>query len=149
VTSERLPAVRIRCPVEHEARVSQILARAGFTPERSLTWLVVRDADPDAVNDALVAGGAVPRVAVRERIGQLVGWLIDREGKLDGRAANVEALVKKVIDEAGLAPVLRPRAPDALLAAARALHEHLMATGAGFVSWPRFAEVFCEAAARG
>lgn len=146
MTPERLPAVRIRCPLEHEAKVSRILSGAGFTPERSLTWLVVRDADPDAVNEALVKGGAIPRVAVRERIGQLVGWLLDREGKLEGRAANVEALVKKVLDEAGVAATLRPRPPDALLAAARALHEHLMATGAGFVSWPRFADAFCEPA---
>jgi hypothetical protein len=123
-----------------------VLARAGFRAERSLTWLVVRDADPDLVNDALASGGALPRVAVRERIGQLVGWLIDREGRLEGRAANVEALVKKVIDEAGVAGALRPRPPEALLAAARDLHEHLMATGAGFVSWERFAGAFCEAA---
>ncbi|MFO0582919.1 MAG: hypothetical protein U0229_11635 [Anaeromyxobacter sp.] len=140
----RLPAVRIRCPQEHEARVSRALAAAGLTPERSLTWLVVRDADPDAVNEALVAGGAVPRVAVRERIGQLVGWVLDRQGQVDGRAANVEMLVKKVLDDAGLATALKPRPPDALLAAARALHEHLMSTGAGFVSWTRFAEAFCE-----
>jgi hypothetical protein len=149
VTTSRLPAVRIRCAVEHEARVSSILSRAGFQPERSLTWVVVRDADPDLVNEALVAGGAVPRVAVRERIGQLVGWLIDREGRVDGRAANVEALVKKVLADAGLTASLRPRPPEVLLAAARALHEHLLATGAGFVSWARFAEAFCEPAARG
>jgi hypothetical protein len=137
--------VRIRCPAEHEAHTSRALARAGFQAERSLTWLVVRDADPDAVNAALAAGGAVPRTAVRERIGQLVGWLIDRQGALDGRSANVEALVKKVLEDAGMAGVLRPRPPEALLAAARDLHEQLMATGAGFVSWERFAAAFCEA----
>jgi hypothetical protein len=145
VSPPRLPVVRIRCPAEHEARTSQVLARAGFQAERSLTWLVVRDADPDAVNLALAAGGAVPRAAVRERIGQLVGWLIDRQGALDGRAANVEALAKKVLDDAGMAAVLRPRSPEALLAAARELHEELMASGAGFVSWERFAGAFCEA----
>ena len=144
MNASRVPVVRIRCSVEHEPRTTSALARAGFEAERSLTWLVVRDADPDAVNEALAAGGAVPRAAVRERIGQLVGWVLDREGRIDGRGANVEALVKRVLDEGGLSALLRPRPQAALLASARELHEHLMATGAAFVAWPRFVAWFCE-----
>jgi len=137
VNASRVPVVRIRCSVEHEPRTTSALARAGFEAERSLTWLVVRD-------EALAAGGAVPRAAVRERIGQLVGWVLDREGRIDGRGANVEALVKRVLDEGGLSALLRPRPQAALLASARELHEHLMATGAAFVAWPRFVAWFCE-----
>jgi hypothetical protein len=141
--------VRIRCTPEDEARVREALGRAGFAAERSLTWLVVRDADPDAVNEALAAGGADARVQVRARIGQLVGWLIDRQGALEGRAANVQALVSRVLDEGGLAARHRPKPPDALLAGAVRLHEELMATGAGFVSWERFLALFCDPAPAG
>jgi hypothetical protein len=107
---------------------------------------VVRDADPDAVNEALAAGGADPRVAVRVRIGQLVGWLIDRQGRLQGRGANVQALVSRVIEEGGLGARYRPKPADALLAGAAALHEQLMASGAGFVPWERFLALFCDPA---
>jgi hypothetical protein len=138
------PVVRIRCPPEQEAHCATVLTRAGFAPERSLTWLVVRDASPDAVNAALAEGGAEPRAAVRVRIGQLVGWLLDRQGALQGRGANVKALVSRVLEEGGLAGRYRPRAEPALLAAAADAYEHLMATGAGFVSWDRFVEAFCE-----
>lgn len=137
------PVVRIRCEPEHEARCRAALARAGFQPERSLQWLVVRDASPDAVNEALVAGGALPRVAVRARIGQLLGWLIDREGNLANRGVNVAALVSRVLEDGGLAARYRPRPEPELLRAAAALHEHLVATGAGFFSWDRFVEEFC------
>ncbi len=140
------PVVRIRCPPESEARCVAVLTRAGFAPERSLTWLLVRDASPDAVNDALAAGGAEPRTAVRARIGQLVGWLLDRQGALERRGANVTALVSRVLEEGGLSARYRPRPEPALLAAAAEVYEHLMATGAGFVSWDRFVELFCEAA---
>jgi hypothetical protein len=136
--------VRIRCEPEDEARCRAALARAGFEAERSLQWLVVRDASPDAVNEALVAGGALPRVAVRARIGQLVGWLIDREGKLANRGVNVAALVSRVLEEGGLAARYRPRQEPELLRAAAGLYEHLLATGAGFFSWDRFVEEFCE-----
>jgi hypothetical protein len=85
---------------------------------------------------------------VRERIGQLVGWLLDREGRLEGRAVNVEALVRRVLDDGGVAGALRPKPPEALLAAARDLHEHLISTGAGFVSWERFVGAFCEGGER-
>ncbi len=136
--------VRIRCPPEAEARCTAALARAGFAPERSLTWLVVRDASPDAVNDALAAGGAEPRTAVRVRIGQLLGWLLDRRGALQGRGANLTALVSRVLEEGGLAARYRPRPEAALLASAADVYEHLLATGAGFVSWDRFVEAFCE-----
>ncbi len=140
------PVVRIRCPPEAEPRCVAALARAGLVAERSLTWLVVRDACPDAVNDALAAGGAVPRTAVRVRIGQLVGWLLDRQGAIEKRGANLTALVSRVLEEGGLAARYRPRPEPALLAAAADAYEHLMATGAGFVSWDRFLELFCEAA---
>jgi hypothetical protein len=136
--------VRFRCEPEDEARCRAALSRAGFEAERSLSWLVVRDASPDAVNEALVAGGAVARAAVRVRIGQLVGWLLDKEGKLAHRGVNVTALVSRVLEEGGLAARYRPRAEPELLAAAAALHEHLLATGAGFFSWDRFVEAFCE-----
>jgi hypothetical protein len=138
------PVVRIRCAPEEEARTREVLAPAGYAPERSLTWLVVRDASPDAVNDTLAAGGAAPRVAVRQRIGQLLGWVIDRKGRLEGRAVNVEALVKRVLEDGGLVARYRPRPAPALLEGAAAVYEHLLATGAAFVSWDRFVELFCE-----
>jgi hypothetical protein len=137
------PVVRIRCEPEEEARCRTALTGAGFEAERSLSWLVVRDASPDAVNDALVSGGALPRAVVRARIGQLLGWLLDKEGKLEGRGVNVAALVSRVIEDGGLAARYRPRPEPDLLRAAAALHEHLLATGAGFVSWDRFVEEFC------
>lgn len=136
--------VRIRCEPEDEARCRTALSRAGFEAERSLSWLVVRDASPDLVNDALAAGGAGPRTAVRIRIGQLLGWLIDREGKLDGRGVNLTALVSRVLDEGGLAARYRPRPESALLASARDAYEHLLATGASFYPWDRFVVAFCE-----
>lgn len=138
------PTVRIRCDPDEEARCRAALARAGFEVDRSLSWLVVRDASPDLVNEALVAGGAVPRVVVRARIGQLIGWLLDKEGKLEGRGVNVAALVGRVIEEGGLAARYRPRPEPELLKAAAALYEHLVATAAGFYSWDRFVEDFCE-----
>ncbi|MGC3996551.1 MAG: hypothetical protein QM767_03050 [Anaeromyxobacter sp.] len=137
------PVVRVRCPPEEEARCKAALAKAGFEAERSLTWIVVRQAAPDAVNDALVAGGAGVRVASRERIGQLVGWLIDRAGKLEGRAVNVEALVKRILEDGGLTARYAPRPMAELLPAAAALYEELMATGAGRLSWDAFVERFC------
>ncbi len=136
--------MRIRCGPDEEARCRASLARAGFEAERSLTWLVVRDAPPDAVNEALAAGGADPRVAVRQRIGQLIGWLLDREGKLEGRAVNVQALVRRVLEEGGLAERYRPKPLDALLPGATVLYAELVETTAGFVSWDRFVELFCD-----
>ena len=121
-----------------------MLSRAGFSPERSLTWLVVRDASPDAVNDALAAGGAEPRAAVRVRIGQLLGWLLDRQGAIQGRGANLTALVSRVLDEGGLSARYRPQPEAVLLSRAAGVYEHLMATGAAFVSWDRFVDLFCE-----
>jgi hypothetical protein len=144
VPGPKEPVVRIRCTPEEEPRVQAALARAGLAAERSLTWLVVRDADPDAVNEALAAGGADPRVAVRVRIGQLVGWLLDRQGQLEGRGANVQALVSRVLEEGGLAARYAPKPAPALLEGARALHEQLMATGAGLVTWERFLALFCD-----
>jgi hypothetical protein len=138
------PVVRIRCAPEEEARCRAALARAGFEAERSLTWLVVRDAPPDAVNEALAAGGATPRTAVRVRIGQLLGWLLDREGRLAGRGANLTALVSRVIEEGGLGARYRPRPEPALVAAAAETWEHLMDTGAAFLPWDRFVALFCE-----
>lgn len=139
------PAVRIRCPPEDEARCRAALERAGFAAERSLTWLVVREADPDRVNEALVAGGAPRRVAVREGIGKLVGWLLDKEGRVEGRAVNVEALVSRTLEEGGLAARYAPRPAAELVAAARAEHERLMATGAAMLSWDAFVTAFCRA----
>lgn len=137
------PVVRIRCPPEEEARCLAALARGGFQGERVLTWVVVRDAPPDAVNEALVVGGAGVRVAARERLGQLVGWLLDRAGKLEGKAVNLEALVSRAIEDAGLVARYRPRPGPELLDAARAEYERLLASGAGLLAWDDFVERFC------
>lgn len=137
------PVVRIRCPPEEEARCLAALARSGFTGERVLTWVVVRNAPPDAVNEALVSGAAGVRVAARERIGQLVGWLLDRAGRLDGKAVNLEALVSRAIEDAGLTARYRPRAGPELLAAARVEHERLLDSGAGMLRWDEFVDRFC------
>lgn len=141
--SRREPAVRIRCAPEDEARCRDALGRAGLAAERSLTWLVVRDADPDAVNEALAAGGAHPRVAVRERIGRLVGWVLDHGPDLGGRGATLRTLVSRVLDDGGLAARYAPGEEAALLEGGRVLHEHLMATGAGLLPWDRFVDLFC------
>jgi hypothetical protein len=138
------PVVRIRVasPAD-DARCRQSLTAEGFAAEASLTWLIVRDADPDEVNAALIAGGALGRVAAREAIAKLVGWLIDRQGALAGRERNVKALVERVLSDAGLAQRCAPRPEAALLAAAVALYEDLMARGAPFLPWERFLELFC------
>lgn len=136
--------MRIRCELEDEPRCRAALSRAGFEGARSLTWLVVRDASPDAVNEALAAGGAAGRAAVRVRIGQLLGWLLDKQGRLDGRGANLAALVSRVVEEGGLAARYRPRPEPALLEAGRVIYEQLMASGADFVPWDRFVELCCE-----
>ncbi|HYD42058.1 MAG TPA: hypothetical protein VEB43_14605 [Anaeromyxobacter sp.] len=138
------PVVRIRCPPDEEARCLAALARGGFQGERVLTWVVVRDAPPDAVNEALAAGGAGVRVAGRERIGQLVGWLLDRGGKLDGKAVNLEALVSRTLEDAGLAARYRPRPGPELVVAAREEYERLLATGAAMLAWDEFVERFCQ-----
>jgi hypothetical protein len=81
---------------------------------------------------------------VRVRIGQLLGWLLDREGRLAGRGANLTALVSRVIEEGGLGARYRPRPEPALVAAAAETWEHLMDTGAAFLPWDRFVALFCE-----
>ena len=139
------PLVRIRCPSpEEEVRARAVLEAAGWHPERSLTWLVVREADPDAVNEALVEGGAVARVAAREQLGKLLAWLLDRQGDLAGREVNVRNLCARVLSEAGLASRHELRDQAALVEAARVLFQQLVATGAGFVSWERFLSLFCQ-----
>lgn len=143
MTARVEPVVRIRCPPEEEARCLAALARAGFAGERSLTFVVVREAGPDAVNEALAAGGAGVRVAVRERMGQLVGWLLDRQGKLEGRGVNVETLVRRVIEDGGLGARYASRPVPELLVAAADLYEELMASGATMPSWDRFVGRFC------
>ncbi|HVI76084.1 MAG TPA: hypothetical protein VM683_13950 [Anaeromyxobacteraceae bacterium] len=138
------PVVRIRCrSPEDAARSRRILQAAGLAPEESLTWLVVRDAHPDAVNLLLVEGGALGRTIVREDIGKLVGWLIDRQGALAGRARNVKSLVERTLANAGLAQRYAPRPDDELTASAEALNRTLMAEGAPLVTWDRFLELFC------
>ena len=142
----REPTVRIRCASpEDEARCRRALSGAGLVAEPSLTWLVVRDADPDEVNRLLVGAGALGRVVVREGIGKLVGWLIDREGALDGRARNVRALVERVLSDGGLGQRYLPRPEPELLGAARTLYRRLMDEGAPYLSWPAFLELFCQA----
>jgi hypothetical protein len=141
------PLVRIRCASpEDEARCRRILEAAGHAAEPSLTWLIVRDADPDEVNRILVAGGALGRVAVREQIGKLIGWIIDRQGELEGRSRNVKSLVERVLAGGGLAQRYAPKPEPALLAAARELEERIMAEGAPFLTWGDFVALFCEPA---
>ncbi len=144
---QREPLVRIRCASpEDEARCRRLLDTAGHPAESSLTWLVVRDADPDEVNRLLVIGGALGRVAVREQIGKLIGWIIDRQGDLEGRSRNVKSLVERVLAGGGLAQRYAPKPEPALLAAARELHDRIMAEGAPFVAWGDFVALFCEPA---
>ena len=108
----------------------------------------MRQANPDAVNALLVEGGALGRVVVREQIGKLVGWLIDRQGDLAGRSRNVKSLVERVVADAGLKDRYAPREEAILLAEAAALHEQLMATGAAMVTWDAFVARFLEPRAR-
>ncbi len=139
------PVVRIRCPSpEDEARCRAILEKAGLAPEAQLTWLAVRDADPDRVNDLLVEGGALGRTVVREQVGKLVGFVIDHGPHLEGRAGSLRASVARTLTTAGLSTRWAPR-PEAELAAAGAeLHEQLMATRGGLLSWERFTALFCR-----
>ncbi len=141
----REPVVRIRVATPEEAeRSRQALAAAGLSAEASLTWLVVREADPDEVHRALVCAGARGRVAVRAGISTLVGWIIDRQGALEGRSRNVKAIVDRLLADGGLAVRYAPRPDDELLASATALHRSLMAEGAPFLSWARVLELFCR-----
>lgn len=141
------PVVRIRSPnPEDELRCRALLEKAGLVPVSQLTWLVVRDADPDRVNDLLVEGGAVGRVAAREQIGKLIGFVIDHGPGLDGRAGSLRATVARVLSTAGLGERWAPRPEEEMGAAGAALHEHLMETRGGFVSWERFTGLFCRPA---
>ena len=147
VTSQE-SVVRIRCPSPaDEARCRAILAQAGLAPEAQLTWLVVRDADPDRVNELLVEGGAVGRVAAREQIGQLIGFVLDHGPRMESRAASLRSNVNRVLTTAGLQARWAPRPEAEMPAAAAALHEFLMETRGGFVSWDRFTGMFCVPAA--
>lgn len=145
----REPVVRIRCTPEQEARTRAALAGRGLAAERSLTWLVVRQASPDEVNEALAAGGAPTRAAVRERLGALLGWILDHGGDLEGHEAALERQVARVLEEGGLAARYAPHDAARLRRAAGALHERLLATGAGFVPWEDFVEACCVERAAG
>ena len=141
------PVVRIRCPApQDEARCRALLERAGLAPESHLTWLAVRDADPDRVNDLLVQGGALGRVAAREQIGKLIGFVIDHGPALDARAASLRATVARVLTTSGLGARWAARPEGEMGAAGAALHEYLMETRGGFVSWERFTGLFCRPA---
>jgi len=139
------PWVRIRCPSpEDEARCRRLIEASGRSAEWVLTRLVVKGADPDEVNRLLVAGGALGRVVVREQLGKLLGWLIDREGALEGRSRNVKSLVERVLSEGGLASRYAPKPEPALIAAASELYERLMAGRAPFIPWAEFVDRFCD-----
>jgi hypothetical protein len=139
------PVVRIRSPSpDDEARCRALLERAGLVPESQLTWLAVRDADPDQVNELLVLGGAVGRVAAREQIGKLIGFVIDHGPALDARASSLRATVARVVGTAGLGARWTPRPEEEMGASGAALHEYLMETRGGFVSWERFTGLFCR-----
>ena len=141
------PVVRIRCPSpEDEARCRTVLQKAGLVPETQLTWLAVRDADPDRVNDLLVEGGAAGRVAAREQVGKLIGFVIDHGPSLDARAGSLRATVTRILSTAGLTARWSPRPEEEMGGAGAALHEYLMETRGGFVSWERFTGLFCRAA---
>jgi hypothetical protein len=144
-TARPEPLVRIRCAPEQEARTRAALAARGFEAERSLTWLVVRRASPDEVNEALASGGAPTRVAVRERLGALLGWLLDHGGQVAGHEAALARQVARLLEEGGLAARYAPRDAADLRAAAAALHERLLATGAALVPWDDFVEACCVA----
>lgn len=138
------PVVRIRCPSpEDAARCRAVLAGAGLSPEESLAFLVVRGDDPDRVNDLLVRGGALGRTVAREQVGRLLAWLLDHGHELAGRGPTLAQLVRRAVAESGLAERYLPRDEAALLAAAAALHEQLLATAGGFVPWERFTAAFC------
>ncbi len=139
------PIVRIRCAgPEDETRCRTLLENAGLAPETLLTWLAVREADPDRVNDLLVSGGAAGRVAAREQIGKLVGFVIDHGPSLATRSGSLRANVARVLSTAGLQGRWEPR-PEAEMATAGAeLHEFLMASGGGLVTWERFTGLFCR-----
>lgn len=132
------PVVRIRCSPEDEGRTRDALIKGELEAERSLLYLVVRDRDPDQVNEALAAGGAPTRAVVRERIGALLGWLLDHGGRVAGHEAALERLVRRVVEEGGLSSRYGVRDAPALAGAAARLHEHLMESGAGLVTWRAF-----------
>src|SRR5512136_2677605 len=139
--------VRVRCPSpEDEERSRVLLERDEMQTERQLTWLVVRDADPDRANEVLVAGGALARVAAREQVCKLVGFVLDHGGALSGREASLRNNVGRVLSAAGLERRWAVRPDVELVEGSRALHEFLMASGAGFVSWERFLGLFCRPA---
>jgi hypothetical protein len=141
----REPVVRIRPADAKDAlRCRAALEPDGFRAEESLQLLVVRDADPDLVNDALVRGGARGRVVVREKIGLFLGWLVDRQGALEGRARNVRSLVDRVLQDGGLSGRYAPKGDEALLAAAAAWWRVMCAEGAPFLPWPEFVARFCD-----
>jgi len=144
------PVVRIRSPSpEDEARCRALLEKAGLAPESQLTWLAVRDADPDRVNDLLVEGGAIGRVAAREQIGKLIGFVIDHGPGLEARAGSLRSNVARVLSTAGLGARWAPRPEEEMGQAGAALHEYLMETRGGFVSWERFTGLFCRPAGPG
>ena len=148
--SLREPLVRIRCPSpEDELRCRALLEKAGLAPEPHLTWIAVREQDPDRVNDLLVDGGALGRVVVREQIGKLVGFVIDHGPKLEGRSGSLRANVTRVLTSAGLSGRWSPLPEAEMGRAGAALHEYLMSTRGGFVSWERFTGLFCRREADG
>jgi hypothetical protein len=138
------PVVRIRCAPEDEARTRAALSRAGLAAERSLLHLVVRDADPDVVDEALASGGARSRTVVRERIVALLGWLLDHAGQVAGREAAMQRLVERVVEEGGLAARHAARPAAELREQVAGLHERLLATGAAFVPWRDFVATCCR-----
>jgi len=141
----REPLVRIQSQSpEDEVRCRAVLVKAGLAPEAQLTWIVVRGEDPDRVNDLLVEGGALGRVVVREQIGKLIGFVIDHGPALDGRAGSLRANVTRILSTAGLSGRWSPRPEGEMGGAGAALHEYLMATRGGFVSWERFTALFCR-----
>ncbi len=142
----REPVVRLRCPTaDDEARCRAALERAGLTPEAQLTWLAVRDADPDAVNELLVHAGVAGRVVVREQVGKLLAFVLDHGPDLSARGGSLRANVARTLAAGGLERRWAPRPEEELTAQAGELHGQLMRTRGGFVSWEEFTRRFCRA----
>jgi len=140
------PVVRVRSPSpEDAARCRALLEGAGLAPEEQLTWLAVRDADPDRVNDLLVEGGALGRAVVREQVGRIVAYLLDHPRDLAHRGHQLRQLVQRALAEAGLSARYQPREEPALCASAAAELERLLAGGGAKLPWERFVAAFCAA----
>ena len=116
------------------------------------SWLAKKAANAGraapAVGDvsANPVGRAAGRVAAREQVGKLIGGVIDHGPSRDGRAGSLRATVPRILSTAGLTARWSPRPEEEMGGSGAALHEYLMETRGGFVSWERFTGLFCRPA---